>query len=90
MKLNKPQFLMLISAIYLFFLLFIIWIYNPDFKDMSNFFLLIPLYIPLFISSHLSHKNDKYASGTIWATRFSLVGTSLIVVLLKLIVNYFR
>ncbi len=90
MKINKPNFFMVISIIYLVFLLTFIWIYNPDFSESVNCLLLIPLYVPIVISLHIKHKNDEYANGYIWGTKWSLIVVTAIVAAFKIIVNCFK
>ncbi len=90
LKRDKPNFWIALSAIYLIFLLGFIWINNPDFLDVKNCLLLIPLYVPLFISLYLTHKNDEYADDSIWATKYSVIIVTAGIVLFKIIVNYLK
>jgi len=87
---GKPKFWILLSAIYLAFLCVFILIYNPTFTNIKNCFLLIPLYIPLFISSYIKHKYDECANDGIWQTKYSLIASTLIVVAFKFVAEYFR
>ena len=90
MNLKEPKFWMSFAYIYLFFLLVFIWFFNPDFLNIRNDLLFVPLYVPILISVHLKHKNDEYASDCIWESRYSLITVTIIVVLFALIVNYFK
>ncbi len=90
MKPNKQIFWMIISIIYLVFLLIFICIHNPDFLKIENCLLLVPVYIPIFISLYVKHKNDECASSHIWGTKWSLIIITAIVVVFKIIVNYFK
>ena len=87
MKFNKSNIWTTISYIYLVFLLIIILIYNPDFSEIKNCLLFIPLYVPIFISSHIKHRNDEYAEGFIWGTKWSLIVVTAIVAVFGIIVN---
>ena len=90
MKPNNPKFWKVLSAVYLVFLLIIILIYNPDFSDVKNWALFIPLYAPLVFSVYLKYKNDENASDTTWETRWILLIFTGIVAVFKLIANYFE
>ncbi len=89
-KPNKPKFWLLLSGIYLVFLCVFICVFNPDFTDIKNCFLLAPLYIPLFISSYLKHKNDEYARDGIWETKYSFIFSTALIGVIKITVDYFR
>ena len=90
MKLNKPNFLIFLSHVYLVFLLVYIWIYDPELLDIKNCLLFIPLYVPILISTHIRHKGDKYANDEIWDTRNSLLFATALVVIFKIAANHFR
>jgi len=90
LKFNKSNICTTISYIYLVFLLIIILIYNPDFSEIKNCLLFIPLYAPIFISSYIKHRNDEYAEGFIWGTKWSLIVVTTIVAAFKIIVNCFK
>ena len=87
LKFNKPNIWIMISYIYLIFLLIIMLIYNPDFSEIKNCLLFIPLYIPIFISSYIKHKNDEYAESFIWGTKWSLIVVTAVVAVFRIIVN---
>lgn len=84
MKLNKPKFWIYLSGFYLVFLCAFILIYNPSFDDIKNCILLIPLYIPLFISSYIKYKDDECANDGIWETRYYIIASMVIVVAFKI------
>ena len=90
MKPNNPKFWMLLSGAYLVFLFVYILICNPSFNDIKNYFSLIPLYLPILISTYLKHKNDEYASGEIWDTKYFLIFSTVLVVVFKIIAECLR
>lgn len=88
-KLNKPNFWLIIAAIYLIFLFAVIWFYNPDFLKLQNALLIAPLYILLGISTALQSRSvEDY--DYIWITRFSWIGATALVVVFKIIVEQVR
>ena len=90
MNFNKSNICTTISYLYLVFLLVFIFIYNPDFKEIKNCLLFLPLYVPIIIASHIKHKKDEFAVGFIWETKWSLIIVTTIFVIVKIIVNYFK
>ena len=87
MKPNKPNFWIVIAALYLVVLCTIIVIYNPDFLQWKNCLLLLPLYAPLGYATHLIHKSDEDSNKEIWSTRSALICATIIVVIVKKIVS---
>ncbi len=87
MKPDKPNFWIAIAAIYLVFLCSIVVIYNPDFRELKNSLLFIPLYAPLIVALNIIHKNDEDNNNALWAIKSSLIGATAIVVVFKIIVN---
>ena len=89
MKPNKPNFWLTIAALYFVVLCAIIVIYNIDFLGIKCL-LLLPLYVPLIIALCIIHKNDEDYSNTHFATRWSLLLATAVLVVVKTVVDKIR
>ncbi|MBR5273399.1 MAG: hypothetical protein IKU25_08450 [Clostridia bacterium] len=85
MKPSKPNFWLAIAGIYLVALCMIIVIHNPDFLDIKNCLLFLPLYVPLIVALNIIHKNDEDYSNEHDAIRWALIIATAIVVVFKII-----
>lgn len=87
MKPNTSKFWMVVSIVYLPVLFAIIWIFNPDFGEYKTWLLLVPMYVPLLVSTCLRHKNDNNARYIKWDAKILFLVFTAIFALFKLLVD---
>ena len=90
MKPNKPNFWIIIAAIYLVIYCSVILIYKPDFLDIESCLLLIPLYAMLVIALNIIHKDDEDNNKALWSIKWALICVTAIVVIVKIVAGYYK